>query len=250
MPRTVNQAATQEVHNQISTFVAAGESFTSLHVTNALRAAQTFAGTYGHVNGIAPIVRSAYDNGNSIFSGYTRTTLYLNNNEVFVYHPSGDDPRTIQGQLTATPLPRVDLSIFRDGNGVVQQPQTPAPITIQAPVTVPTAREKYSGGKDAQDGDEVQVSFNGDGDAQLPRAMTRALGLNNGDGVAVEGQSLGGSVTLRAAGPNDTIFANLQRANGALRLRDSRLMPWGVGNGDNIAVKLDTAAKTLTIRDI
>ena len=93
----------------------------------------------------------------------------------------------------------------------------------------------------------MRVEYNSEGYAQLPRPMTTALGWDGGTGVVLEGQTLAGSCTVRAAADGEDPTARLQPSSGALRVRDRALMPYGVGLHNDVTVQLDLGNGTLIL---
>lgn len=237
---TTQQQASDDVTATVADFITRGETFTAAHVTMAVRANQLWAGTLGHERGVAPLVRGVYDKGD--MDGYSQSMV---NGTFYAYHPIGQDPASVDLRIAGGGwLPRVDRASFGQGADA-----PPAGATPNAPNrgAVPLARVFYNGGKAAADGDVVRVEYNAQGNAQLPKAMTTALGLNPGDGVAVAGRQLAGTCTLTAADDGDEVVARLQPVNGSLRIRDRVLMPFGVGLHDDVTIRLDLANKSLIL---
>jgi len=245
----MNANASSDVRNAITSFVAANTTFTSGHVTAAVRNAGTEAGTLSHSD-IGTEVRGFWNNeSTTLFPNYSRTLVYAGGDQVYAYHPVSDDPNSVD--LSVRPWPRrVDRSNF-SGNTTTTAPASAPRRTVTrtapAPATVLAASDLYNGGKDASDGDTFKVPYNADGYAQIPRPVTRLLGFDPGAGVVLEGTALSNTVTLRAARNGETPVARLQPANGQLRLRDRDLMTYGVGNGNDLVVTVNALENTLTL---
>tara|TARA_B100000745_G_scaffold271710_2_gene199252 strand:- start:425 stop:664 length:240 start_codon:yes stop_codon:yes gene_type:complete len=79
--------------------------------------------------------------------------------------------------------------------------------------------------------------------------MTRALGLKNGDNVSTTSNPKDGTVVLSGT-LNGEVLANLQPSGGALRVRVSKLFPYGVGYSPSVKVALNLSEKTITISDL
>jgi len=246
MPRSFDTAARTDVQNAAAAFVNAGETFTSGHVTAAVRNGGAWAGTFGH-NPVGREVRSLWEgrNTNGLFDGYTRSTTYQGSSQVFAYHPINDDPDT--ADLSVQFPPRVDINSFSGGVAPGAAPAGPTPRSAPAPTGLKTARELYNGGQDASAGDRFTLAYNGDGYAQVPRSVTRLLGLNPGDEVVLTGATMSGACALRASTSGETPVANLQPTNGQLRLRDRALMLYGVGNGPDLVVAISADGKSLEL---
>ena len=244
MPRSFDNAAEADVQNTVSAFIAAGETFTSGHVTVAVRNGGLWAGTFGHPS-VGRAVRGLWEGrfSNGLFDGYTRTMRRVGTHDVYVYHPDGDDIYGLDLDTGSVWVPRVDLASF---NG--QAPSAtgaPAPRPSTATSTLQTARELYNGGKAANVGDAFSLPYNGEGYAQVPRSVTRLLGLNPGDGVVLTGVQMSGTCSLRKASAGETPVARLQPTNGQLRIRDIALMEYGVGNGADMEVTVASGELTL-----
>jgi hypothetical protein len=247
--RTLNQDALDQVSAQVDTFTAQGATFTALHVTNALRTARLWAGTYGHVDGIAPAVRNLFSNG-AFTSGYSSTMVPVNGASVIAYHPVTDDPFAVD--LSQTVLPRVDFAQVVDTRTAVTV-AAPSGATYTAPVTVaPVAsatprvgsfKDLYNGGRDAVDGDTCTVSINGDGYLQVPRAMVRNLGWAGNVTVA----DVNGQVFIRPATASDLVIAGIQPTGSDLRIRDTKLMSYGRATGDTATLRLDVSGNQIEV---
>ena len=237
MPHSIERAR-EDINTAIDQFISRGETFTAAHVTMAVRAQALWAGTYSH-NAVAPEVRSAFSHGR--MPGYEQTLRNDMSGGVYAYHPIGEDPSTVDLRIGGPNwLPRVDLSNFRNGAPPVTDAR---PLDQRPPRTGSSTRAPATPGTDT-----VSVPYNGQGYAQLPRTLTRLIDLEPGDDVVLEGVQLGNEVTLRKARTGETPVARLQMASGALRIRDRALMPYGVGNGDDVEVTVNASEKTLTLR--
>jgi len=249
MARNIDDRARDEITAAIRDFVTAGETFTAAHVTMKLRAGGAWAGTFSHLGGVAPEVRNSYSRGD--MAGYRQSLQHsMSSDGVFAYHPDGQDPNTVDLRIGGQSwLPRVSISDFRDGadagTGTGVAPAAAAASQGSGTAGIPLATDLYQGGRAASNGDRCRVMYNNDGNAQLPRAMTRLLGWNPGECVTLSGQTLSGEVTVRRSASGDI---HLQATSGALRVRDRALMPFGVGNGSDVDVTVDSVAGTLTLR--
>lgn len=253
--RTLNQDALDQVSAQVSNFTGQAATFTALHVTNALRTARLWAGTYGHVDGIAPAVRNLFSGG-GFPGGYTSTTVTVNGASVIAYHPVTDDPFAVD--LSQTVLPRVDFAQVVDTRTAapVSAPTASvsantssytAPVTV-APVVSDATRlgsfkDLYNGGRDAIDGDTCTVNINGDGYLQVPRAMIRRLGWGGNVTVA----DVNGQVFIRPATASDLVIAGIQPIGSDLRIRDTKLMSYGRATGDTATLRLDVAGNQIEV---
>lgn len=243
MARNLNQEAQNQIADAVDRFITAKETFTAAHVTMSLRAERVWAGTYSHVNAIAPEVRRIYTRNE--MTGYRQSLVYIGGTQVYAYHPDGEDPNSVDLRIGGPDwLPRVDISLFRDG----QAPASDGAAPRRAPGATPLATDLYNGGREASDGDTCRVPYNNEGYAQIPRAMTRLIRLEGGDGVVLEGQTLGDEVTVRRAQDGEDASARLQPTSGALRVRDRALMNFGVGEGDELTVTVNATERTLTLR--
>lgn len=237
MPRTLNDQARTEVKAVIDGFVGRNEVFTSAHVTMALRAQRMWAGTYSHTDGIAPEVRDIFYRNE--MTGYEQSMV----GRFFAYHPQGVDPSTVDLRISgANWLPRVDIGSV----------SAPAPTSASHPASSPSrqaarASVPASDGNLATFGVESKVAYNSEGYAQIPASVLRLVDLKGGDGIVLEGTPLAGTVSLRKARDGEAPVARCQPANGALRIRDRVLMPYGVGMDDEVLVT-PNPDRTLTLR--
>jgi hypothetical protein len=237
--------AMDDIRGVVQGFISRGETFTAAHVTQSCRAQGLWAGTLSGSKGVSPVVRSLFRDGS--MGNYEQRDV----GGFFAYAPPGTDVSTLNLRIGGSQwLPRVDRSTFDTSDDGTDAPR-PQAATNQSRTSgtradIPLAKDALRGLAQVPDGLSVRVEYNSEGYAQLPAAMVKQAGFEPGDGVSIEGAQISGSCTLRKARDGEDPAARCQTANGALRIRDRALMPYGVGLNDDVVVTLLNGVISLT----